>query len=566
MIKYLLKNEIDLDSFDVGYDYLVSQGVADCTPFLGSPRKEDELSPFLLENMERGLNLLKDIIAKNKSITIVVDSDNDGVCSAAIIHKFINKIAPHIRVDFYMHEGKEHGIDLPKLGYDFDLLILPDSASNQYEELEILSKRGHKVLVLDHHEVDGPLYDDENVVIINNQTSPSFSNKSSSGAGVTYKFVQAYDTTFGLGRIYEEYNDLAAIGIIGDIMDCRTLDNNYIIKTGLKEVKNKFFKALCYANEYTIGDVDNMNQTKVAWNLVPVINGVIRLGSIEDKSLMYEAIVEENETHQYYMDAAKSAMSIRNKQNRIITKVFENIVEEVTDLSDAILIYDTTNRDIPKTLTGLVANKMTSYFKKPVIVAREKITNGEKCLSGSLRSFPVPGFEGLKPYLETTELCNYVAGHANAAGVEFKMSLLEELVKKSNEELAPIEFGEMVTDVNYVFNNANFNFKSHMALTQFAKMENIYGTGIKKPVFAFEFTLGESNFKFKGKTGGTLGIQMGTVEFIQFKTKVKPEDIPELCRVKIIGYADLNVWRGRESLQIKIDQIEIEGISPIDLI
>ena len=37
--------------------------------------------------------------------------------------------------------------------------------------------------------------------------------------------------------IFEEFTDLAALGIVSDMMDIRNLDNNYIISKGLKKYK-----------------------------------------------------------------------------------------------------------------------------------------------------------------------------------------------------------------------------------------------------------------------------------------------------------------------------------------
>jgi single-stranded-DNA-specific exonuclease len=47
----------------------------------------------------------------------------------------------------------------------WDLIVLPDSSSNDYEEHMILTKMGYDILVLDHHEADRY---SENAVVVNN--------------------------------------------------------------------------------------------------------------------------------------------------------------------------------------------------------------------------------------------------------------------------------------------------------------------------------------------------------------------------------------------------------------
>ena len=92
------------------------------------------------------------------------------------------------------------------------------------------------MVILDHHNVENaPNF--PGVVIVNNQLSPNFSNKALSGAGIVYKTIQAYSEIYNIdSKIYQKYADLAALGIVADMMDTRTLDNNYIIQKGLNKL------------------------------------------------------------------------------------------------------------------------------------------------------------------------------------------------------------------------------------------------------------------------------------------------------------------------------------------
>ena len=61
---------------------------------------------------------------------------------------------------------------------------------------------------------------------------------------MVYKFVQAYLKTHPAHFTYEKYSDLAAFGILSDMMLITELDNNYIIRKGLSNIKNKMILAL----------------------------------------------------------------------------------------------------------------------------------------------------------------------------------------------------------------------------------------------------------------------------------------------------------------------------------
>lgn len=57
-----------------------------------------------------------------------MDSDLDGICSAAIFKKFAEKYYPDIETVYSLHTGKQHGLSKDiKIDKDTTLVILPDS-------------------------------------------------------------------------------------------------------------------------------------------------------------------------------------------------------------------------------------------------------------------------------------------------------------------------------------------------------------------------------------------------------------------------------------------------------
>ena len=105
---------------------------------------------------------------------------------------YLRKNVPNVSLGFTMTINKQHGIHLDRLGdFEFDLLIIPDSSSTDYEQHEALSKKGIDILVLDHHPASK---ESEYATIINpNLSSCTYPNKELSGVGVVYKFCQALD-------------------------------------------------------------------------------------------------------------------------------------------------------------------------------------------------------------------------------------------------------------------------------------------------------------------------------------------------------------------------------------
>ena len=213
MIKYKLKNyHLSNESNSYIKDYLNLIGIEKVESFINEPNEEDEIKPFRLKNMYKAIKMLKKHLDKNNEIFIQYDSDPDGYTSGTIIYNFIKKIKPESKIQYCLHKEKEHGVIINDVPFETDLIIIPDAGSNQWDDIEELISRGKEIIILDHHIVDGQPLESENYVLVNS-TEDNFENSSLSGAGVAFKFIQAYDRYYDCGDIYKNYYDLAALGM-----------------------------------------------------------------------------------------------------------------------------------------------------------------------------------------------------------------------------------------------------------------------------------------------------------------------------------------------------------------
>ena len=584
MIKYKLKeNPIQPFSLSFLKDYLKSLGVENPDSFIREPRLEDEESWMRLDNIEEACHVLYEGFKNNKKFFLQVDSDTDGYTSSAIFYSFFKRLFPDANIKWRLHDNKEHGIIVDTIPIDTDYVIIPDSGSMQFDEQEYMSERGYKVVIMDHHNLEyDPGY--ENIYIVNNQSSVRFRNKSLSGAGVVYKTIQAfnilYEDEFDL--VYHEYADLAALGIVSDMMDTRNLDNNFIISKGLKNIINPMFKALLDKQSFSIKDIDKPTKIDLAFYVAPLINAVIRFGTPEEKDLLFEGFTtyDKNEpivteyrgverTENYYDYVARTAQNIRGRQNREKEKDMEFLSKRVEDnnLNEHQLLIVTVSRDdevkIPHSITGLVAMELLKKYKKPTLVLRPKSDGeGGTIYAGSARGKASGDFDSLFGMLRKSELCEYVEGHDMAHGIAIKEENLPKLIEFANKYLADVEFDVAEYEVDFIFTNSNINFDM---LTEFGKFINIYGNGIPQPKFAFDLNVAQSAIQYIGKKEETLKIWLNGVEFIKFKCGELIEEIKNtpsnLYNIKFVGRAQINEWNNKFTPQIIIDDIEFEPIS-----
>lgn len=263
--------------------------------------------------MEEGYQLYKKHLENGSRIRVYVDCDVDGFTSAAVFINYFNKYLkekyPDVEFTYHIPEGKEHGLRsvMDELVNEriCDLIVLPDSSSNDYNEHQILSDMGYDILVLDHHDADQY---SSFATVINNQLSNDYENKAASGVGIVYKFLQFFDAMEGIGgngiEGANDFIDLVALGEISDMMNMNTPENRLICAAGLSMISNELFKAIikkqCYSmfgiyeadwsdSYYSNGEV---TQIKVAFYVTPLINALIRVGTQKDKEMLFRGFID----------------------------------------------------------------------------------------------------------------------------------------------------------------------------------------------------------------------------------------------------------------------------------
>lgn len=106
----------------------------------------------LLKNIkDAAVMIINHCMWTDSKITILQDSDPDGLGSTAIIANYIHRIC-NKEPTILIHERKAHGladIDLDNIIDTTNLLIIPDAASNDYEQLKYLHDNDVDVVILD---------------------------------------------------------------------------------------------------------------------------------------------------------------------------------------------------------------------------------------------------------------------------------------------------------------------------------------------------------------------------------------------------------------------------------
>lgn len=529
-------------------------------------------NPTNFENIEAGAELLKMAIGTKWNILLIVDSDNDGFTSSAIMYQYIKKIAPDINIQYRLHEGKQHGLEdhidwILEHSEDIDMVILPDSSSNDFKYHEQLREEGISCLVLDHHITDEQI--SINATIINNQLSPNYSNKELTGAGVAWQFCRYYDSLYGYNYA-KDLIDLAAWGIIGDMGSLLDLENRYIIKNGLENIQNYFFKTLIEKQSYSMGG--EITPITVAFYIVPLVNAMIRVGTMEEKERLFMAFIDGHQMvpcnkrgakgtfEEVAIESARECTNARTRQNKIKDETVEKLeikIHKYNLLDNKVLFVRLEDDDqFPSVLNGLVAMQLSAKFKKPTIVAR---LNNEGYDRGSMRGLNQSELESFKDFLENSGYFEYVSGHDNAAGCSIKDKDLFAFHKYANEALKNINFGENVYDVDFIRTAADKDISN--IIFDLNNYRSLWGQNLPEPlIYVKDINVTKNDIKIMGKNSDTVKIEKFGIAYMKFHAKDLIQELAKYDEIKmeIVGRTNLNEWMGNYTPQIFIENYQIE--------
>ena len=500
----------------------------------------------------------------------------DGFTSSSILWNYIKEIEPDADLHFITQQGKKHGLeakmDWLELNH-FDLIITPDAGSYDKEQMERLIELGSEILAEDHHspllDEDGSIHiiNNPHAVIINNQLSEKYQNKSLCGAGVVYKFCQALDNELGVSKA-DKFIDLVALGEIADVMFQGTNETRYYIKKGLLNINNEGFKALLAAQDFSLKGKGKppyagLTPIDIAFYISPLINAVTRMGTEQENEVMFYAFTDPFKKLQSTKRGAKVgdvelaceqlariAGNIRQRQNKAIDKAMEIIVERIEEqhLADNNVIMVEVEKDdnIPLTITGLLAQKVLSMYGKPCLIGR---TGTDGFLRGSMRSSgnfaSLPNF---KEFLEKSEMFDYIAGHFQASGFSLEKTSLPTFITYVNSTLSSKDF-ENCYHVDYIFDANDSSIKTVGNII--GNREDCFGNGVDEVKIVVK-NIPTSSLFVMGATKDSAKISYNGVDYVRFKDLDFIERAKDWNKVDIYGKININEYMGRKSLQFFI--------------
>lgn len=544
-----------------------------------NPSSQLEHSYTLLRNIKQATKRIAAALGRKEKVYVQVDCDCDGYTSSAALINYLWLIFPFVIENFWswgLHENKEHGIEEDNIPEGVTLVIAPDSSSNEVELHKRLKERGIDVVILDHHEA--PVTADDPAIIVNNQMD-DYPNKTLCGAGIVYKFCECFDELFGFTK-HDEILDLTALGLIGDMMDMRDLETRYLISEGLVYPENPYFAGMISKQQYQLKD--ELTPFNVAFYIVPFINAITRVGTNEEKELIFEALLNHRAralVQSTKRGDAKGVMvplvdqavrictNVKARQEREKKAVVERIESEIVNnrLYDNPVIILEMKKPIDANLTGLVANYVMAKYHKPTLLLNWRSDHW----AGSGRAFPTSEIENWRGFFESDCSVMYAQGHANAFGIAMtdeQLSQLKTDMSTWSWKIEPVHW----VDFKFYAEDGDL----HRCIMELTERNDLWGQGVTEPEVAVEKVKVDSRqihlyspdknptIKFDLPHGVSAMI-FGTTEDEYNRLLAR---IPECGAIEltILGKCARNTWQGTTTAQIFVSEYEVTNVIDLD--
>ena len=527
---------------------------------------KDLLPPSTLDGCEIAGNIIAKAIIAQKTILIVGDYDVDGATSTVLMMRVLKAFGAEnidYRIPNRMLDG--YGLTVSLLDSILEnapnIIITVDNGISSVDAVAKAREYGIDVVITDHH-LPGDVLPNANVIVNPNLKDSQFESRALCGVGVAfYTLMAVRRELINVGHFKNQpipnladYLDLVALGTISDLVPLDR-NNRSLVQQGIERIR----RGKTVAGIQALLEVSGKNQaqlstTDIAFGVSPLLNAA---GRLDDMRVGIECLLTDSEERaHYYAERLHSFNQERKAIERSMTKetdqILANIVLSDNELPNAIALYDPTWH---QGVIGIVASRVKERFNKPAFIFAEE---NDELLKGSGRSITGIHLRDLLESISTDYpgMILQFGGHAMAAGLTLKKEYFTEFQNalKNRVDILIQEVDPKVVYTDGSLDIEDFTIDNAVSL----KMAMPWGQSFPEPIFDNVFEVSESkilqntHLKLELKYPNT---NFGISAIAFFKASEWQEGTQKLrCIYKL----DVNEWRGRKSLQLLIDHIEIE--------
>lgn len=522
----------------------------------------------VLKGMPQAAQILANAVVQNKRIIIVGDFDADGATSTSVCILALRAMGYH-NVDFLVPNRFDFGYGLSVPIVDeaakqgAEVIVTVDNGISCIDGVTHAKSLGMQVVVTDHH-LPGDVLPPADAIVNPNQPGCEFPSKNLAGVGVAFYIMLALKAELQQQGHFEKAGvappnlasllDIVAVGTVADVV---VLDKNnrILVHQGLQRIRaGKCRPGIKALVEVANRDCAHLTSTDLGFVVGPRLNAA---GRLDDMSQGIACLLED-ETIQARMIAAE--LDALNKERREIETgmkaqaetVLEQMALDEGDMPSALVVY---REDFHQGVIGIVAGRLKEKYLKPVIAFAHQ---DDEIIKGSARSIPGVHIRDVLDEVNTRYpgVIEKFGGHAMAAGLSLPVAKLQDF-EQAFVDIARAHMAKL--DGNHAL-LSDGDLSSEELCLPFAhllRQAGPFGQGFESPLFDGEFALldqrlvGQKHLKMVLKSDGA-----NEVDAIAFNVDLKSWPNAMVKRVHIAYRLDINVFRGQETVQLIVEQIE----------
>ena len=533
-----------------------SDGVAS---FLDPKLSTDLPDPGHLLDMSVAVNRLVVAVQQKQKISVFGDYDVDGATSSALLKRYFRALGQDIRIYIPDRLKEGYGPSIPALeqlkSEGANVVITVDCGIASHEPLSYAKTAGLDVVVLDHHVAEAGL--PEAVAIVNpNRLDETSVCGQLAAVGVTFLFLVALnrglrDAGYFLDEDLEEpklmeWLDLVALGTVADVVPLTGV-NRALVVQGIKVMsqrRNMGIKAL--------SDVANLDEAPTAYHLGFIFGPRVNAGGRVGEAYLGAQLLSTTDP----IEAAHLAQLL-DQYNQERRAIEERIQEEALLQAEAqgnrsvIMVH---GEGWHPGVIGIVASRLKERYNLPACVVG--VADGKA--TGSGRS--IPGFDLGNTVIAARQrgLLRAGGGHAMAAGFTLEAHKMDEFHDFLDQRVATFIQGAGIVPTTSV--DAVLTMEaSTLELVNMVQRLGPFGSGNAEPRFAYSglrvvnaSVVGKGHIRcvFSNAGGARLqAISFGSAEATLGHRLLNHGGLP----VNVLGRLRENVWQGRSSVQLQID-------------
>ena len=521
------------------------------------PSMEEIHDPTLLHDMDKAVERIEQAVEKQEQITIYGDYDADGITSTSLMYETLLSIGAN--VNYYVPnrftDGYGPNMDAYQRLIDngTQLFITVDNGVSGKNVIDKVMEAGVDVVITDHHELPADL---PNAVAIVHPRYPgsNYPFPDLSGVGVAFKVAWALTGEFPVEEL-----DLVAIGEIADVVNV-TDENHALISYGIQQLRQGMRPGLAALMKLADIKANNLTDQDIGFGIAPRLNALGRIADANDGVKLLTSL-DENESQKLAKEVDQANKERQNLVAEIMKEAEKQANSSANQQKRTLLIV---GKGWHQGVLGIVASRIMNETGKPTIVASTD-QNNPTLIKGSGRS--VDSFNLFNALEAHRELFTTFGGHPAACGLSFdqknivplQIALEEEAVKQKFDptvkqplpiamKLVPADVTQQLyNDIQRVAPFGPGNMEPVFELNN-VKVVDVKTMGQEHQHLKFSIVSDKKNLTVVAFGQGNLATLLSA----------------PTGQINLAVKVSLNEWRGKKSVQLMLEDLQINGTVIID--